>query len=287
MYQSGQVYSGHGYEVLDVRGSCDNSQLVSCGGDKTVTLWDVTSGNWTRKWRGHQAAVNCCMFNEDSSVVVSGSVDTMVKVWDCRSHTKDPVQNLEESKDSVTCLDVTDHEILVGSADRRTRLYDLRAGRLNTDYVGGVVGSLSFTRDGQCVLVSAVGNSVKLFDKSTGELLSEYQGHRSKEYRLDCCLDHSDKFVMSGSEAGEVVVWSLVEGGLVARLDHGPGAGTVHSLASHPDKPQLLTAHRGCISVWQDREEEPDQQEVTLSSASCYDSMPHWMASGSTKPKEK
>ena len=22
--------------------------------DKTIMLWDVSSGNWTRKWRGHQ-----------------------------------------------------------------------------------------------------------------------------------------------------------------------------------------------------------------------------------------
>ena len=36
----------------------------------------------------------------------------------------------------------------------RIRLYDLRKGSLDTDYVGGVVASLNFTRDGQCVLVS-------------------------------------------------------------------------------------------------------------------------------------
>ena len=80
-----KTYSGHGYEVLDVKGSCDNSQIVSCSMDKTIMLWDVSSGNWTRKWRGHQAAVNCVAFNEDSSVVISGSVDTTVKIWDTRS----------------------------------------------------------------------------------------------------------------------------------------------------------------------------------------------------------
>ena len=31
----------------------------------------------------------------------------------------------------------------------RTRLYDLRRGKLDTDYVGGIVASLNFTRDGQ------------------------------------------------------------------------------------------------------------------------------------------
>ena len=160
--------------------------------------WDVSSGNWTRKWRGHQAAVNCVAFNEDSSVVISGSVDTTVKIWDTRSRSQDPIQTMEECKDSVTSLDVSDHEILVGSADSRIRLYYLRKGSLDTDFVGGVVASLIFTRNCQCVLVSCVGNGVKLFDKSSGGMLSKYTGHINCEYRLDCTLDHTDKFVLSG-----------------------------------------------------------------------------------------
>ena len=273
-----KTYSGHGYEVLDVRGSCDNSQLLSCSMDKTVMLWDVSSGNWTRRWRGHQAAVNCVVFNEDSSLVVSGSVDTTVKVWDTRVRAHDPAQTMSECGDSVTSLDCSDHEILVGSADGRMRLYDLRKGSLDTDYVGGVVASLCFTRDGQCVLVSCVGETVKLFDKSSGEMLSEYSGHINSQYRLDCCLDHSDKHVLSGSENGQVYCWSLVEGGLVAKLDHGP-ATTVHSLAQHPAKAQLVTAAAGNIAVWQDGELEVEQlqEEECLSSASVYDMAPHWM----------
>ena len=105
---------------------------------------------------------------------------------------------MEEWKDSVTSLDVSDHEILVGSADSRIRLHDLKKGSLDTDFVGGVVASLIFTRDCQCVLVSCVGNGVKLFDKSSGGMLSKYTGHINCEYRLDCTLDHTDKFVLSG-----------------------------------------------------------------------------------------
>ena len=46
------------------------------------------------------------------------------------------VQIMDEATDSVTCLDVSDHEILTGSADGQVRLYDLRLGRLLTDYLG-------------------------------------------------------------------------------------------------------------------------------------------------------
>ena len=41
-------YTGHGNEVLDARSSCDNGQIVSCGLDKTVLLWDVGSGKVLR-----------------------------------------------------------------------------------------------------------------------------------------------------------------------------------------------------------------------------------------------
>ena len=45
-------------------------------------------------------------------------------------------QVLDEAKDSVTCLQVSDHEILTGSADGRIRRYDIRQGKLYADMIG-------------------------------------------------------------------------------------------------------------------------------------------------------
>lgn len=42
------------------------------------------------------------------------------------------LQILDENKDSVTSLDVSDYEILVGSADAKVRRYDIRNGQLLT-----------------------------------------------------------------------------------------------------------------------------------------------------------
>ena len=55
--------------------------------------------------------------------------------------------------------------------------------------------------------------------------------------------------MLSGSENGFVYVWDMVEGGMVAKLNHDEGATealpstlAVHSLAAHPSKVALLTA---------------------------------------------
>lgn len=44
---------GHGYEVLDVQGSCDNANLASGGLDKQVVYWDVITGKPVRRYRLH------------------------------------------------------------------------------------------------------------------------------------------------------------------------------------------------------------------------------------------
>lgn len=82
-----------------------------------------------------------------------------------------------------------------------------------------------------------------------------YTGHVNTEYRIDSCLDHTDNYVISGSEDGTVYIWSLVEGKLVARLEH-VGLKVVHSLTPHPSKPWLLTAAQNSVYVWKDEAEE-------------------------------
>uniref|UniRef100_A0A3B3WZ20 WD repeat domain-containing protein 83 n=1 Tax=Poecilia mexicana TaxID=48701 RepID=A0A3B3WZ20_9TELE len=124
-----KTYSGHGYEVLDADGSYDNSQLCSCSSDKTVILWDVATGQVTRKLRGHAGKVNCVQFNEEATVILSGSIDGTVRCWDTKSRRNEPIQVLDEARDSISSLKVSQHELLTGSVDGRVRRYDLRMGQ--------------------------------------------------------------------------------------------------------------------------------------------------------------
>ena len=84
-----------------------------------------------------------------------------------------------------------------------------------------------------------------------------YTGHKNTNYRIDCCLDHTDNYVISGSEDGTVYMWSLVEGQMICRLEH-IGNKVVHSLSPHPSKPWLVTAAQSSIFLWKDQPQNDD-----------------------------
>jgi mitogen-activated protein kinase organizer 1 len=104
--------------------------------DKTVILWDVSTGQAVRKYRGHLATVNSVKFNEESTVTISGSMDTTIRCWDCRSKKPDAFQIMDDAKDSISSVQVSEHEILAGSLDGRIRRYDIRNGEMVSDEMG-------------------------------------------------------------------------------------------------------------------------------------------------------
>lgn len=60
------------------------------------------------------------------------------------------------------------------SVDCNVRRYDIRIGKMMADHIGQPVTSVTLSKDGQCILVSSLDNTIRLLDKETGELLNEY-----------------------------------------------------------------------------------------------------------------
>ncbi|XP_004206557.3 WD repeat domain-containing protein 83 [Hydra vulgaris] len=245
-----KTYNGHGYEVLGCDASADNSKVTSCSADRTVVLWDVGTGQVLRKYRGHLSRVNSVRFNsQDGSIIVSGSYDSTVRCWDTRSRSLEAVQILDDAKDSIPTLQVSEHEILTGSVDGYVRLYDLRQGKLTEDCMADPVTSVSFTNDGQCILASTLDSKIRLIDKQNGAVLNTYTGHINKDYKIDSTLLLNDTHIISGSENSSIVIWDLIHAKIAFEFKNAHSS-AVYSISRHPSKNYILAASTDSSRLW-------------------------------------
>jgi WD40 repeat protein len=79
-----QTLRGHSGEVYTLAFSPDEEGrwVASAGEDSAVKIWDSHTGKLVRSFRGHTGLVSSVAFSPDGRLLVSGSRDHTVKVWD-------------------------------------------------------------------------------------------------------------------------------------------------------------------------------------------------------------
>jgi mitogen-activated protein kinase organizer 1 len=213
-------YSAHGYEVLSIDVNDANDRFVSTGGDKTVFVWDVQTAQTVRRFTGHVGRVNRGVFGGDGdSIIATGSFDGTVRIWDIKSNSYKPIMTLDDAKDSITDVVVHDPEIIASSV---VRSYDLRTGMCQADVIGYPCTSLSVTKKGTEVLVSSLDSTVRLMDRTNGELLKAYKDDAfvNKDLRVRSTLGLNDSVILSGSDNGMIFAWDILGGDCLHRFKH-------------------------------------------------------------------
>jgi mitogen-activated protein kinase organizer 1 len=244
-------YNAHGYEILSIDVNEANDRFVSTGGDKTVFVWDVQTAQTVRRFTGHAGRVNRGVFGGDGdSIIATGSFDGTVRIWDIKSNSYKPIMTLDDAKDSITDVAVHDAEIIASSVDGRVRSYDLRTGMCQADVIGHPCTSLSVTKKGTELLVSSLDSTVRLMDRTNGELLKAYKDDAfvNKDLRVRSTLGLNDSVVLSGSDNGMIFAWDILGGDCLHRFKHSEmrevqGAGL---LAGQTGKKDVVSAVAFC-----------------------------------------
>jgi WD40 repeat protein len=78
-----RTLTGHSDTVWSVAISPDSKTLFSAGGrdDKTIKIWNLTDGKLVNTLRGHSDTVWCISISPDGKILVSGSFDKTIKIW--------------------------------------------------------------------------------------------------------------------------------------------------------------------------------------------------------------
>ncbi|ORY06283.1 mitotic checkpoint protein BUB3-like protein, partial [Basidiobolus meristosporus CBS 931.73] len=108
--------------ILD--GCFVNPKTVLLGGlDESVRLWDCED-DATMTLGTHEAPVKCVRFCSETNLVVSGSWDKTIKLWDPRS-SKALVGSYDLGH-KVFSMDMTGNTIVAGLSERQIYIHDIR-----------------------------------------------------------------------------------------------------------------------------------------------------------------
>ena len=202
----------HNNDVLDISISKDKTKFSSVGLDKYVFLTDSIKCSVLRRFNGHLDRINSICFNFDESILISGSHDCSVRLWDLKSQTREPIQTFIDAGDSVSKVISTTNQIISISIDGFIRVYDIRVGKMMKYNLMVSLNGIDISSDGNIVCVSGVDDCLRLIEINTGTILKVFAGlHKSKNYSKTVKFSKNDNGVFVTSENNDIVYYDLMD----------------------------------------------------------------------------
>ena len=176
-----------------------------------------TGARWRRKLKGHSAEVSSIHLSGDSRHLLSGSLDTTLKVWGLSSGRC--LRTFEEER-SIYVLSVSlsadGRYALSGGRNWTLTLWGVSSGRCQrtSERHGGEVYSVCLSADGRHALSGSKDTTLKLWElwdpfsgQFNGRCLRTLEGHGGEVRSV--CLSGDDRYALSGSSDTTLKLWEL------------------------------------------------------------------------------
>jgi WD40 repeat protein len=233
---------GHRSNVLAVAFSPDGNKVASGSKDKTIKLWNVSTGKPLQTLSAHRDKVQSVAFSPDGAILASGSEDNTIKLWDIE--TGKLIRTLKGDDDRLSSLSIDKkmfsvafspygHMLASGNWDKSITLWDVDTGKVlhfikgRTKRFWGLiddhgqghedsVNSVAFSPDGNTLASGGFDNAIKLWDVNSGKLLTSVKGHSN--FVLSVTFSPDGNMLASSSYDKSIKLWEVSSGRVLQTL---------------------------------------------------------------------
>ena len=214
--------SGHKDRVFCLSLLPGQQRALSGSSDKTVRLWDTSTGRCLKVYRSFEDNISCLAVTSDGRYALAGGGGHYI------------------------------------TQDFSLRLLELPSGRVvnRIQVCGEMVHDLTFSPDGRLGL-SVCGRHLKVFDPRNGSLYHNLKGHKMRLFGDKACngttisvsVSPDGRQALTGGDDGSICVWDLERGKLYQRLQghQGHGGGKILGAGS-VDAIQVFKSGRYAVS---------------------------------------
>ncbi|KAK4034598.1 WD40-repeat-containing domain protein, partial [Parachaetomium inaequale] len=231
---------------------------------KWIVRAPALSEDWSvhlQTLQGHSSSVKAVAFSPDGRLIVSGSCDNTVRVWDAATGAERRVLQGHSSSVNAVAFSPDSRLIVSGSGDNTLGVWDAATGD-NTvrvwDAATGAerrvlqghsrsVNAVAFSPDGRLIVSGSADKTVRVWDAATGAERRVLQGHSRSVNAVAFSPD--GRLIVSGSADNTVRVWDAATGA-ERRVLQGHSS-SVFAVAFSPDGRLIVSGSSDkTVRVW-------------------------------------
>ena len=219
-----------------------------------------------RGGEGKKCYVYTVAISPNGKILVNGSEDKTIKVWDLK--TKNLLHVIQEN-DGIRSIDISPNgqTLVSGSNDGTIRILNLKTKELKKSLRQHTerIRSIAISGDGKTFFSGSSDKTIKIWNLETGNLKKEFANHKSAV--LSLAVSPDSKTLVSGSLNGLIKIYNLETERLEKQLVKQNK--WISSLVITKDGKTLISGSGdGSIKIWNLSTRELDKEPITLNNES-------------------
>jgi WD40 repeat protein len=212
-----------------------------------IVIRDMKTGRVLQTLLGHQEGVQCIGFNDEGTMLLSGSTDKSVRIWNLRD-VKFPEAQRFQTATAVTAVtfDADSTHALFATTDNQIHKWSISDGAEVKVFAGHTAAVTQLTTTSTNLLISAaLDSTIRIWNQDTAAVVRSLN-HAAAVHSIAVSPD--EKLIASGGADNLVKLWNAADGAAVLSL--GSHATAIVSLDFDDSSGQLCSISTNSIVHW-------------------------------------